>query len=324
VLETDTEPLVDPVIVAEDDTLTLLLEDPVVLPEPETDTLPEELPVIVVDELTDPVELTDAVIEVLPETEPDVLGLDETLVEPDTVPSADLDVVAVPDTVLLFLALPVPERVTEEERDAPADLEFIAVVLTLTVTDLDVLTVLDTVPLTDPERVCVILREPVGDPVDVLLSVPLLEGLELYDNSAEPDTLADVEYEIPFELGIADCVEDCDSFPFLLAKEVAEEDIVLPPVLEGLTEDVELIVTFKVLEPVPDPVPDLLTETLAVLVIEPTALRVDVIVGALDLLTLEVPVGDLLLLLVLVSNPPTEQPNFFWASLKPTIPKGPL
>lgn len=119
-------------------------------------------------------------------------------------------------------------------------------------------------------------------------------------------------------------MEDCDSFPFLLAKEVAEEDIVLPPVLDELTDDVELIVGFNELELVPDPVPDLLTETLAVLVIEPIALRVEDTDPILVLLTLEVPVGDLLLLLVLVSNPPTEQPNFFCASLKATIPNAPL
>lgn len=178
-LETDTEPLVDPVIVADEDTLILLLEEPVILPEPDTETLPEELPVIVADGVTDPVEITDTVIEVLPETDPESLELEELLAELDIVPFADIDVVAVPDTVLLLLALPVPERVTEEERDGPADLEFIPVLLTLTVTDLDVLTDLETVPLTDPERVCVILREPVEDTVDVLLSVPLLEELEL-------------------------------------------------------------------------------------------------------------------------------------------------
>jgi hypothetical protein len=61
-------------------------------------------------------------------------------------------------------------------------------------------------------------------------------------------------------------VEDCDSFPFLLAKEVAEEDTDL------LLETDELIVVDTLLVPFKEPDPELLTD--ADLLTEPLAVIV--------------------------------------------------
>lgn len=125
-------------------------------------------------------------------------------------------------------------------------------------------------------------------------------------------------------VAIADCVEEGEPFGSFEAKEVVEGDQLLAPLFEELTEEVELIVGFKVAEPEPLTDPVLEPETLAVTVILGAPLRVEEAVEPADRETLAVPVGDLLVLLVLVSKPPTEQPNFFCASSKATSPRGPL
>lgn len=125
-------------------------------------------------------------------------------------------------------------------------------------------------------------------------------------------------------VAIADCVEEGVPFASLDAQEEGEPLTDAPPLFEELTEDVELIVGFIVTDadPLTDPVLD--PETLAVPVKLDPPVRVDEKEPAGDRDPLADPVGDLLVLLVAVSNPPTEQPNFFCASSKAVSPRGPL
>jgi hypothetical protein len=256
--------------------------------------------------------LTDDVIDELPDTDPESLELDETLADDDSVIIGVCEVEAVPDTDLDERPLPVEERVTEEERDSLGETVFIPDTETLTVADLVAVIDLDVVPLTEEVLVVVIVLDPVLEPLIVLLNVALLDELAVYEESVVLVVLAEAEADRPCGfVATADSVDDGDDPDFLLANAVAEVDIVLIADLDGLTEDVELIVCFKDTEEDTLEVVDLELNTLVLTVAELVELFVDCTEKVVVCVDVIEPVDVFDVELVCVSNPPIEQPNTF-------------